>query len=439
MEFSDLEVLKNEANSEMKLGQFQSALGKYESIIDQLSSSPDITASESRRPMYMACLNNMSMAYLKLQKYEECIKACTDGLQLDAKNLKAYYRRAQAYKEIAYNDSGNPSGKPQLKDDYWGFAALDVESILNYESENAQGKALKNEIRKSKNDQEANRKYNMKYGSKVKSGGNGEDEVDDLPSVYDEMTLNDSADTNRNKNKKNGTAGSVFKGYPTLKDEDDNGTISRTEGTPQQPVYETLVARDQAGEALKNHFVKENKVEDKYDKEYGFLNPDWSPKEETSEKRLYGSTLGGTAPDPAVKAVAIAAKNKPSFNDLLNKAKGNSVQFSSNIDGNNNGQTTTKSLPANKAVDGALEDLLSTEKAAKQKVTKTLKVKQGAVGAEERKRGQSKLSKKSKEFQEEQERLTKEPTVLSAWEQLQFEENDQKKKFMQLTTSTKKK
>ncbi|KAG6623343.1 HSP90 co-chaperone CPR7/Cyclophilin [Phytophthora cinnamomi] len=44
----------------------------------------------------ISCYLNIAVAKFKLKEYSVCIRACDDTLELDPKNVKAYYRRAQA-------------------------------------------------------------------------------------------------------------------------------------------------------------------------------------------------------------------------------------------------------------------------------------------------------------------------------------------------------
>ncbi|OWZ12904.1 hypothetical protein PHMEG_00013855 [Phytophthora megakarya] len=44
----------------------------------------------------ISCYLNIAVAKFKLKEYPVCIQACDDTLELDPKNVKAYYRRAQA-------------------------------------------------------------------------------------------------------------------------------------------------------------------------------------------------------------------------------------------------------------------------------------------------------------------------------------------------------
>ena len=41
-----------------------------------------------------------ALCHLQLKQFQEAVKDCTEALRLDGKNVKAFYRRAQAYKAL---------------------------------------------------------------------------------------------------------------------------------------------------------------------------------------------------------------------------------------------------------------------------------------------------------------------------------------------------
>lgn len=45
-----------------------------------------------------------ALCHLVLKQYKEAVKDCTEALKLDGKNVKAFYRRAQAYKALKVKD-----------------------------------------------------------------------------------------------------------------------------------------------------------------------------------------------------------------------------------------------------------------------------------------------------------------------------------------------
>ena len=92
------------------------------------------------------------MAYLRMEEHEQCIDSCSKSIALDRSNLKAYYRRALSYLALAKEEDqiDKISYKEASMSEKWNLAMVDAEAILMVESENAQAKVLKNNIRDAK-------------------------------------------------------------------------------------------------------------------------------------------------------------------------------------------------------------------------------------------------------------------------------------------------
>lgn len=80
-------ALKEEGNELVKKGNHKQAIEKY-------SESLWFSNLES------ATYSNRALCHLELKQYQEVVKDCTEALRLDGKNVKAFYRRAQAYKAL---------------------------------------------------------------------------------------------------------------------------------------------------------------------------------------------------------------------------------------------------------------------------------------------------------------------------------------------------
>jgi tetratricopeptide (TPR) repeat protein len=83
------EALKAEGNALFKQGKFPEASAKYLEAI-QFSTVNDHSVLKS-------CHLNLSSCSLQLGEFESCVTHCNSVLEIDSMNMKAYYRRGQAY------------------------------------------------------------------------------------------------------------------------------------------------------------------------------------------------------------------------------------------------------------------------------------------------------------------------------------------------------
>jgi len=151
-----LEAHKRICDELFKQGDVERSLREYESLADEVTHmlSSRCETRVDLEALLKNVLNNAAAVCLKLERFSECASYCDQVLlmehQASATNLKALYRRAQAFKALGCKNEDESLFK---------LALSDVDAILSSEDQNPQAKNLKLEIRKASADLQTAKRY----------------------------------------------------------------------------------------------------------------------------------------------------------------------------------------------------------------------------------------------------------------------------------------
>lgn len=94
---------KEEGNALFKAGKYARASKRYEKAVKYIEYDSSFSDEEKKqaKALKISCNLNNAACKLKLKEYKEAEKLCTKVLEMDSMNVKALYRRAQAYINLA--------------------------------------------------------------------------------------------------------------------------------------------------------------------------------------------------------------------------------------------------------------------------------------------------------------------------------------------------
>ncbi|KAH7863352.1 hypothetical protein Vadar_016394 [Vaccinium darrowii] len=94
---------KEEGNALFKAGKYTRASKRYEKAVKYIEYDTSFGEEEKKaaKALKVTCNLNNAACKLKLKEYKQAEKLCTKVLELESKNVKALYRRAQAYINLA--------------------------------------------------------------------------------------------------------------------------------------------------------------------------------------------------------------------------------------------------------------------------------------------------------------------------------------------------
>ncbi|XP_061962693.1 70 kDa peptidyl-prolyl isomerase-like isoform X2 [Populus nigra] len=110
---------KEEGNAWFKAGKYERASRRYEKAAKFIEYDSSFTDEEKQQSkvLKISCKLNNAACKLKLKDYKEAEKLCSKVLELDSQNVKALYRRAQAYIQLVDLDLAEKDIKRALEID----------------------------------------------------------------------------------------------------------------------------------------------------------------------------------------------------------------------------------------------------------------------------------------------------------------------------------
>jgi len=93
---------KDEGNQLFKEGKYNEALQSYSNAIDYFKNSFGFSEDEKKRAdeVKLPCFLNLAATQLRTKDYSDCVLNCHKALDIDSNNVKALFRRGQAYSRL---------------------------------------------------------------------------------------------------------------------------------------------------------------------------------------------------------------------------------------------------------------------------------------------------------------------------------------------------
>lgn len=110
---------KEEGNVLFKAGKYERASRRYENAVRYIEYDTSFSDEEKQqsKALKISCNLNDAACKLKVKDYKQAEKLCTKVLELDGRNVKALYRRAQAYIQLVDLDLAEKDIKKALEID----------------------------------------------------------------------------------------------------------------------------------------------------------------------------------------------------------------------------------------------------------------------------------------------------------------------------------
>lgn len=124
---------KEEGNLLFKNGKYQRAVKKYEKAVDCINEDELFENDDQKivKSLRVSCWLNGAAAFLKRNYFQEAIKQCSKVLEVESCNVKALYRRAQAFMET----------------DDLHLAELDIKKALEIDPQNREVKLMQKTLK----------------------------------------------------------------------------------------------------------------------------------------------------------------------------------------------------------------------------------------------------------------------------------------------------